>query len=701
MKRAANTLRTALAILFASLLIADDATADPASQLLPVHLQVLDEDGVSGGTESWHADNRFQLSWIRPPVAEQGFPITAANYRIRNAAGQVVATVLASEEGKVWLRGDLTTIDRVQIPYPYTPGVYMVEVWLEGPEGQPGPAVSVALRFDDARPGPAQPQAPAGWVAGNETAVVTIEQPAGPQPVSGIRGYAVSVDRGAGSTPCAGNDRCTSAETDLRGGIAGDRASLGTLPEGVNIVRAVAVSGSGMRSPETRSAVVRVDATLPAVTLRGAPGGWASGPVRVTASATDALSGMEASGPSGAYTAIAVDRGVPRAEPGASSAAIVSGEGVHDVSFYARDAAGNVDEKLPAHAAVRIDESPPQVTLAAAQDPAEPERMEATVTDSLSGPNPARGSIAVRPAHSRQPFAPMPTAVSGNRLVARWDSDSFPPGTYEFRATGYDAAGNVTASERRGNGTRVVLMNPLKKPTAIAAGFGGRLLVWQHCSRDEGRRRCRHEEIEAFERRPKTRATPYGHSLSYAGRLTSASGSSLGGQSVQIVETFDAGADSPQRTTTVETATDGTFLTRLAPGPSRRVEAVFAGSRTLTHVSGGEVRLRVLGDVRMRASSSKARIGGAPIVFSGGVGGLGAPIPAGGRPVELQFRFPGSDWSGFRTVQTDAHGHFHYRYAFSDDDSRGVRFQFRAFAPAQDDWPYEPATSRPVFVTGR
>jgi hypothetical protein len=52
-------------------------------------------------------------------------------------------------------------------------------------------------------------------------------------------------------------------------------------------------------------------------------------------------------------------------------------------------------------------------------------------------------------------------------------------------------------------------------------------------------------------------------------------------------------------------------------------------------------------------------------------------------------------------VQTDVHGHFRYRYAFSDDDSRGIRFQFRAYAPAQNDWPYEPAASRPVFVTGR
>jgi hypothetical protein len=694
MRRARRACRAALAILAASLLIADGAAAaGEASQLLPVQLQVMDGGGVVDSANSWHPDNLFVLNWIRPPVTAQGFPITAANYSLYDATG--------SELGKAHISGDMTRIDNVRIPVPFDPGVYKVDVWLEGPGGQPGPKVSAALRFDDVPPGPAQPLPPTGWVAGTAAAVLKIDHPTGPWPISGIRGYAVSVDRGAGGSPCAGDDRCSLAETDLRGGINDDRISLGVLPEGVNVVRAVAVSGSGKRSLETRSAIVRVDATLPEVSLRGAPPGWTNGPVRVTASATDALSGMTAGGPSGPFTAIAIDGAVPRVEQGASAAAVVSGEGAHAVAFYARDGAGNLDARSPATAAVRIDESPPRVAFVAAQDPAEPERMEAVVTDPLSGPSPARGSIAIRPTHSRQPFAPLPTAVSGNRLIAHWDSDAFPPGSYEFRAGGYDAAGNASASERRGNGTRVVLTNPLKKPTAMIAGFGGKRLIWQHCSRGKGQRRCRREEIEAFEKRPKTRATPYGHSLSYSGRLTSASGSSQGGLPVQIVETFSAGADSEQRTTTVETAADGTFMTRLAPGPSRRVEAVFAGSRTLTRASGGGVRLLVLGDVRMRASSSAARIGGAPIVFSGGIGDLGAAIPAGGRPVELQFRFPGSEWSEFRTVQTDAHGHFRYPYSFSDDDSRGIRFQFRAFAPAQDGWPYEPAFSRPVFVTGR
>jgi hypothetical protein len=662
------------------------SASDLASQLLPVNLRVYE------GESTWNPANDFWLYWDRPPVADRGFPIAGADYRIRDAAGNVLSEAHVS--------GDYGWTGIFHIPRP-SPGLYTVDLWLEGPQGERGPRSSVTLRYDDAQPGPAQPLFPVVWVNGSQATVVKIAHPAGALPLSGIRGYAISVDRGEGSVPCAGPQRCTLAETDLDGGIDDDRISLGVLSEGIRFVRAVAVAGSGMRSAEVKTTVLKVDTIRPDTGLAGTPSGWASGPVRLTATATDSMSGMVASGPGGPFTAIAIDGGVPRTDPGASTTAVVTGQGVHAVAYYARDAAGNFGGDEPRTTVVRIDEGPPTVAFARSQDPAEPERIEATVSDPLSGPDAMRGSIAVRPAGSRQPLAPLPTAVSNGRLVAHWNSDSSPPGNYEFRATGYDTAGNVTNSDRRSGGARMVLTNPLKTPTRIVGGFGGKRLVWQHCSRRKGQRRCRRKEIEAFEQRPTIRAAPYGHGLSYGGRLTSASGSALDGLPVQIVETLAAGADPPQRVTTVQTAADGSFGTRLISGPSRRVEAIFAGNRTLTRVSGGEVRFQVLGGVRMHASSASAQIGGAPVVFSGRVGDLGAPIPAAGRPVELQFRFPGSEWSEFRTVQTDAQGRFRYAYSFSDDDSRGIRFQFRAYAPAEDGWPYEPAFSRPVFVTGR
>src|SRR4029077_6823037 len=112
---------------------------------------------------------------------------------------------------------------------------------------------------------------------------------------------------------------------------------------------------------------------------------------------------MAASGPAGPYTAIAIDGRAPTTAIGDSASAMVSGEGTHSVAFYARDAAGNVADgeaaaPPPAYAVVRIDETPPGVAFARAQDPSDPERIEAAVTDALSGPNQSRGAIAVRPA---------------------------------------------------------------------------------------------------------------------------------------------------------------------------------------------------------------------------------------------------------------------------------------------------------------
>jgi hypothetical protein len=673
-----------LAAAASSLSFAGAALADPASELRPINLR------VAGGEADWHPDNDFQINWDQPTPAAVDSPIKAAHYLLRDSTGTAVTPVID-------LPGNVLQLEHLRVPG--GPGRYAAEIWLEGSDHRLGPHVSATLRFDDARPGKAQPLAPAGWLSGNAAAAVTIGHPTTTEPISGIRGYAVSVDRGGGSTPCVSVDRCSLTETDLRAGIGGDRASLGVLAEGVNVVRVVAVSGSGMRSAEIGSAQVRVDASRPLATLSGIRSGWASGPVQVTARATDSLSGMAASGPGGPYTALSVDGAVPRTELGDSNTTVVSGEGVHRLTSYARDAAGNIGAE--ASGTVRIDEGPPLVAFVGSQDPREPERIEATVADPLSGPDSTRGTIAIRPAGSRQGFAPLPTTGAGGHLVAHWDSDAFPAGTYEFRATGYDAAGNVAGSERRPGGARFLLANPLKRQTKIVAGFGGKRLVWQRCKRDGPRRRCRRETIESFERRPATRAVPYGRRTSFGGRLTASTGAPLAGLSVEIVETFVPGSTLPRRTTIVQTAADGTFLTRLPAGPSRQIEARFPGTKTLTRTDARTVGLDVLGGVRLHASSAAARIGGAPVIFSGSLGDLGASIPTSGRPVQLQFRFPGSEWSEFRTVQTDAQGRFRYAYAFSDDDSRGIRFQFRAFSPAQDAWPYEPATSSPVFVTGR
>jgi hypothetical protein len=642
-------------------------TVDAAEPAVPsmTNLRVISSEGP------WQAESAFDLGWDQEPAAPANPPV-AVDYQLYDSLGSPLGPVVSRT-------AELRYLYRLQVP---APGTYTVEAWFEDAEGQQGERASTALRFDPAAPSAPQPLAPAGWIGGDQPAVLRIGHLEGVEPPSGIRGYAFSLDDGFGSSPCASPNRCTLAETDLAGGPDDDTVRLGPLPEGATVARVVAVSGAGVASP-VAAASFHVDATRPSVALGGVPEGWADGPVQIRALASDERSGMAADGPAGPFTAIAVDGGPTRAVAGDTATALVAGSGIHRIAYFARDAAGNVADGAlgapqPPTATVRVDEDPPRVLFSAAQDPAEPERIEATVEDGLSGPSQDRGSIAVRPAGGKGPFQALPTVVSAGSLRAHWDSDSFPLGKYEFRATGYDLAGNGATGATRARGGRMVLVNPVKTPTAVAVWLG-----------DRRRRGSATAET-----------VPYGRAIRLSGRLQTQSGTPLAGREIVVAEQFAAGSKTTVRTTRIRTGGNGSFSTRLAKGPSRTVIASFDGTPLLTRASGGSLRIGVAAGLRLHASSAVARIGGGAVTFSGDLGGRGARFPRQGMPLELQFRYRDADWSEFRTVQTDARGRFRYAYAFSDDDSRGVRFQFRACSAAESNWPYESACSRPVSITG-
>ena len=129
--------------------------------------------------------------------------------------------------------------------------------------------------------------------------------------------------------------------------------------------------------------------------------------------------------------------------------------------------------------------------------------------------------------------------------------------------------------------------------------------------------------------------------------------------------------------------------------------ASFGGSRLLSRAGGPTAHLTAATRIGFHASAASAAVGGRPIVFSGHVAAPGAQEARPGLPVELQFRYPGGGWSEFRTVEADGRGRFRIAYRFSDDDSRGVRFRFRAYVKGREGWPFGPSASRPVSVRGR
>ena len=627
-------------------------------------MQIVDLK-VDGGEESWHPSRMFALRWSNPPG------VASAHYRLLAPGGGVLI-------GDTTLPWAASAIEHLSVPA--APGAYTAEVWLEDAEGAQGPAAGAKLRFDDARPGAVEALPLPAWI-GRSTFPYTVHlsHPVAPLPLSGIRGYAVSVDSSPAGSPCAGAT-CTAAETDLQGGIGADSLPIAELPEGVDYVHAVAVSGSGTPSAAAGSAILRVDKTEPLTRIEGASAGWSREPVELTAEASDTASGMVAMGSTGGpFTAIQIDGGAPTIAPGPRVSTTVIASGMHTVAYYARDAAGNVADganangranRPPATTVVRIDREPPRLAFTAAQSAQDPELIEAGAADRYSGLDPSRGSIAVRRVGAGERFAALPTQVSAAGLRAHWDSSAYPAGEYEFRATAYDTAGNEAVSLNRVDGTAMRLDGPLKVPI--------RLLI----------------------RGSRKRSVRYGRGAWLAGRALAGRRAPLAAAPIRVIERFAAGAAPRERVSIARTDGNGRFAIRLAPGPSREVVATIAPTATARGADSGTLALKVNSRLGLRASAAVAKIGGSPLVFRGKIACEGATMPADGKIVQLQFRLPGLPWSEFRSVRTGPSGRFRYAYRFSDDDSRGVRFQFRAYAPAQAGWPFEPAGSLPVSVLG-
>lgn len=648
--------------LVAAIALAAYCSAAPVAHAAPA--QPIDLR-VDGGEDNWHAERQFALRWTNPPG-----PIVAAHYRLLDPQGQILI-------GDARLPWAATSVEHLSVPP--APGIYRAEAWLEDGSGAVGPPQAAQLRFDDARPGHVEPLPVPGWI-GRAAFPYTVRlgHPAGPLPISGILGYAVSVEGSPAGEPCPGGGACEESAIDLRDGIEGDSLALEEMPEGVNYLHAVAVSGSGMPSAVPGSATVRVDKTDPVTQIAGVPSGWSSKPLTLTANASDAASGMGSVGPGGPFTAIRIDGGAPTVAAGASVTATVIASGVHAVDYYARDAAGNVNDggisnglrnHPPRTALVRIDRDPPTLAFAATQNPLDPERIEVRAADAHSGLDLSRGSIAVRRLGSGERFAELPTELLAGLLRARWDSSAYPAGEYEFRATAFDRAGNAVATSSRADGAPMRLRGPLKSAVRLVTGS-------------------------------RSRAIRYGRGTWFGGRLIGGRRTPLAGTAVRVIERFAGGSAPAERLSIARTDASGRFGLHLAAGPSRQVIAEVAPTATTRSASSDPLTVTVRTRLVLRVSATAAKIGGAPVVFRGKVATGGASLPADGKVVQLQFRLPGLPWSEFRTVRTDRYGRFRYAYRFADDDSRGVRFQFRAYAPAQAGWPFEPAGSLPVSVLG-
>jgi hypothetical protein len=624
---------------------------------------------VIGGSD-WRATNGFDLAWQIPPG--QTSPIASAEYRVVD-----LESGLQVGDGSAVGTG-LLTLGPVEAP---AAGEYRVEVRLKDEAGNLGSPASAVIRFDDSPPGNVKPEEPEGWISDDE---LPLEQPieraaaGGP---SGIEGYAIAVDAGGPTRPCAA-DICSPSELALSGGPDSRVARITTLPEGSHWVSAVAASGARLSSRQPGSTLLKVDRTNPETSISGIPDGWVGRPVTVTAEATDALSGMSAepgTDDGEPMVVIAPEGQSPYESPGHRSSFTVAAEGNSTVRYWAMDLAGNVNDgrigpdgvrhSPPESTSVRIDMTAPELFFEAG-NPASPELVSVDVSDSLSGVD--SGRIELRRLGQDDSFSPLRTSLAGGVLKARVPSDDLPTGAYELRAWATDRAGNSASSVARGDGSAMVLTLPLKRPVALSLRYPGRVA------------------------RAKV-TLPYGARARLTGRISRPGGPGLAGARLTLEQRFDAGSRVDVLTRTFRADGTGRFALRLKPGPGRVVRVLYRGTDLESRAASRQLGLSFRDRTTLNLSPGVLR-NGARTTMRGAVMGGGAIQPAGGKLVAIEFYDPGRRrWRPVEVLRANRHGRFRYSYRFRTITS-AQRILFRAVSLAEAGWPYRPSTSRPRSV---
>jgi hypothetical protein len=358
----------------------------------------------------------------------------------------------------------------------------------------------------------------------------------------------------------------------------------------------------------------------------------------------------------------------------------VPGPGSYTLRVWLEDAAGNQDPDRASDAVqLRFDDEPP-VALFDRIDPQHPTRVSVALEDRGSGI--ASGEIELRRV-GHGSWQAVATSLEPERMVGDVDDLSLPDGTYELRAHVRDGAGNERTSDRRRDGSKMVVKLPLRLTSRIAVASGRR----PRCRRrSKARPRCRGRRLgNTVIRGPGGRVF---------GLLTSGSGEPIAHAAMAVSERLRTGGPFT-RPATLRTDALGRFRFRIRPGASRTIRFHYQGTAFVKPATGD---VSVLAPARSSiAVDRRTALNGEEVGFSGGL--RGGHVPEGGKLIDLQAFYRGV-WRTFATPRSDAQGRWEYRYRFGA--TRGVvRYRFRARIRREAAYPYELGYSRVVRVTVR
>ncbi|HEY6815618.1 MAG TPA: hypothetical protein VI168_08780, partial [Croceibacterium sp.] len=362
--------------------------------------------------------------------------------------------------------------------------------------------------------------------------------------------------------------------------------------------------------------------------------------------------------------------------------------GESELTLWRVDAAGNenaANASVPV--TLRYDPEAPQASFDP-PDGSDPTRLTASVSDRYSGV--AAGQIELSPQGSGL-WQTLATQHEGSKLVARVDDYRLPTGPYQARVVVRDRAGNTTVSEQTSAGQPMLLQLPLRIASRLSGGVARERTVRRRVRRGHRRRLVR-RKVTVYRASTRTRM---GHKVSLGGALTNLDGNPIAGAQINVYSTPQGGVE--QLAGVIQTDAKGRYSYALRADANRTLRLAYQGT-ALTLPVERQVQIRVAAATSFRVSKRRVPNGGR-VLFSGRVRSL--PVPATGKIIELQWRVGGADWGTFRTVRTDAQGHWRLPYRFSRIRST-VRLAFRARVPTEGGYPFVSGGSaiKRLTVTG-
>ncbi len=538
--------------------------------------------------------------------------------------------------------------------------------------------------------------------------------------ISNICGYAFSVTPGTSDNP--------GTTMNIVGNVSG-AVIPANLVEGDYYTHLRGISCAGTPSSVVTHTALSLDLTDPALEVSGVPSiGWAKS-LSLSASASDARSGMTGAiepdaVDSGAYIEHVVDGSAAGQHRGSSDGVTNDTEGLHTVNVNAYDVAGNRASKA---LSVGVDKSSP-FGLFDLQDPNRPTLIQMPVDDPLSGVASARvevrkvgdsGAWTVLPTSIQKRGDTTGTAAAGSlnaaTVVARFTDTKLPKGTYAVRSVVTDAVGNQLIGTKSANGQDLVLSNPMRRGSLVTAGFGGRKLVCGNgkklrkvkgCKRvkirctkgkNKGKKRCYKVQRKVILVGNLSKVTiGYRRSGVVKGIFNRADGSPAANMAIDIYATPRGSFERLIGST--KTDRYGYYALKVRAGVSRTVRAVYAGTE-LDEDAAASAQLNVAAYASLRLS--KKIVGLRKTVhFRGKVyKDTDAAIPPGGLRVSLQAK-SGRKWIPVvkSAVRTDKSGKFTFKYAFKKLRKRS-RITFRVVVLPDSQWPFATGYSKSRALT--